>query len=97
MQQYLHQADHPRVMDLNSGNLRLADHNRESRALEQREVDLNVEQFGLKARQTIGGDDQLLTQGGQILQSLVQAEILHPVDADLYAQEGGEFFVHAGH
>jgi len=34
---------------------------------------------------------------GQILESLVEAEILHPINADLEAQEGGEFFVPTRH
>ena len=80
---HLHQADHPRVLDLDSGNLGFGDGNRGSPTLEQREVDLKVEQLSCKAGQTIRRGHPLLTEGRQILQSLVQAEILHPMDADL--------------
>jgi len=51
----------------------------------------NVEHLGFKAGQMIGGGDHVLTQVRQILQSLVEAEILHPVDGNLHTQEGGEF------
>ena len=62
--------------------------------LEQLEIDMHVEQVGLKASQAIGHPHQPLAQGVQILQAFVQPQILEPVDADIQSEEGREFFVH---
>src|ERR1700724_2164228 len=39
----------------------------------------------------------LWPQALQVLQPLIQAQIFHPVDTDLDAQEGAELFIHAAH
>src|SRR5436305_5876976 len=55
---------------------------------------MNVQRLSFKAGEAICNAGELFPQRSQILQSLVQAEIFHPVDADLYPQEGTELFVH---
>ncbi len=43
-----HQVNYPRVVDLDSGDLDLADNNRKCQALKEGEVDLDVEGFRLE-------------------------------------------------
>ena len=69
----------------------------QGQALEQGEIDMHVEQVGLKTGQSVGHRDQLLAQGIEILQAVVQAQILESIDADLQAQKGGELFIHPRH
>ena len=97
MKQDFQEADHPGVLDLDAGDFAFPAGKGESQALEEREVDMNIEEFALQAGQAIGDHHQLLAQGRQILQPLVQAEVLHAIDANLQTKEGGEFLVHAGH
>ena len=56
------------VLDLDPGDFAAADLNRQRQPLEQREVDVHVEQVSLEAGQAIGDRDQLLPQRVQILQ-----------------------------
>ena len=58
---------------------------------------MNVQGLGLETGKSIGDDDQFSAQGFQVLQSLVQAQILHPVYADFDSQEGVELLVQAAH
>jgi hypothetical protein len=97
MQQDLHQAQHARVVDLDARHRGASGGDRLGEALEQREVDMHIEEVRLDARQAIGHGDQLLAKRRQLLQSLVQAEILEPVDANLDPQERAELLVGARH
>src|SRR3990170_4420661 len=97
MEQDLHQAEHARVVDLDTGNGGAPDGDGFGEALEHREVHVHVEEVRLDAREAIGHGDQFLAERWQILQPFVQAEILEPVDADLDAKERAELLVRARH
>src|SRR5712692_6596500 len=61
------------------------------------EVHVDVQQLGLKRGEAIRCRQERLSEGVELLEPLVQAKILHPVDTDLEAQEGREFFVQPRH
>jgi hypothetical protein len=46
----------------------------------------------LKIRETIGCGDQLLAEGIEIFQSLVETQIFEPIDADLHPHAGRKLF-----
>ena len=58
---------------------------------------MNVQGLRLETGEAIRNRDEPVAQTSQILQSLVQAEILHPVDTHFDPQEGAELFVHPAH
>src|SRR4029450_3148268 len=97
MQQHLHQPYHSRVVNLDAGDSGLAGRHWESDLLKQRKVDVHFERLGFEVDEAIGDAGKLAAQSFQVLQSFVEAEIFHSVDADLYAQERAELFVHAAH
>jgi hypothetical protein len=84
-------------VDFDARDFGFANRDRQSDALKQREVDVNVQGLRLEASKAIGNRDQLLAQAPQVLEPFVEAQIFHPVDAHLDAQEGAELFVHAAH
>jgi len=53
MRQHFHQGHHASVLDFNAGDFAAADMDGHSQSLEQREVDMYVEQAGLEVRQAI--------------------------------------------
>jgi len=55
--------------------------------------DVHVEALGLEGGETIRDGEELLAHRGQMLQTLLEAEIAQVVGADLIAQEGGELLV----
>jgi len=78
-----HEAQHAGVVDLNAGDLGVSGGDGESQALEQREVDVDIQGLGLELSETVGDDSQSMTDGGQIVQGFVEAEILQVVAEDL--------------
>ena len=58
---------------------------------------MHVQRLRLKTGETVGDGYQPLAPGRQILQTLVEAEVLHAVDADLHPQEGAELLLHTAH
>jgi len=78
-----HEAQHAGVVDLNAGDLGVSGGDGESQALEQREVDVDIQGLGLELSETVGDGSQSMTDGGQIVQGFVEAEILQVVAEDL--------------
>src|SRR5260370_32602541 len=95
VQQHLHQPHHSGVVDLDSGDFAFTGDDRQSHPLKQREVDVNVQGLRFETGEAVRDGDEFLTQALQVLQSLVEAKIFHPIDTDFDPQEGAELFVHA--
>lgn len=62
-------------------------------ALEEGELDMDVERLGLQGREAVQNAQEGLAHGRQMLQALLQTEVAQVVRADLAAQEGGELLV----
>ena len=58
---------------------------------------MNIQGLRFQAGEAIRDGDEFLAQALQVLQSLLEAEILHPIHPDLDPQEGAELLVHAAH
>ena len=54
---------------------------------------MDVEALRLKARKTVGDDLELLADGVEMIESLVQPEVAQIVGANLIAEEAGELFI----
>ena len=97
MKKDLHQAKHARVVDLDARHRGAPGGDRLGEPLEEREVDMHVEEVRLDTHQAIGHGDQLLAERRQLLQPFVQAEIFEPIDTDLDPQERATLLVRARH
>jgi hypothetical protein len=97
VQQNLHQPHYPGVLNLDAGGFGFACRYRQGNPLEQRKGDVKVQGLRFETGKSIRDGDEFPAQGFQVLQSLVQAQILHPVYTDFHAQEGAELLVHAAH
>src|SRR5438477_935907 len=93
MQEDFKQADDARVVDLDPGIAHRADGDRKGEALQQREVDMDVEPLRLEAGEAAGDGLEALADGIEMVQSLLEAEVGEVVGDQLVAQEGGELFV----
>jgi hypothetical protein len=78
------------VVDLATGDFGAAGWDGHSQALEQREVDVDVEQFGLKAGMRSVAFTSFRRNAFRFSSPFVQAQILEPVDADIQTEAGGE-------
>ena len=56
---------------------------------------MDIEGLRLQPGEAVSDRDEPLSQSSQILQSLIKAKILHPVDADFNPQKSAELLVHA--
>src|SRR6516225_8159493 len=63
VEQHFHQTEHAGVVDLDAGDFAVSCGNRESQALEQWEVDVDVESLGLEGSETIRNGSQCLPHG----------------------------------
>ena len=79
VQENFHQADDPRVMDLDAGIADCAYGNGQGETLQQREVDVHIQRLGLKAGKAVGDDLKLLAHLVEVIQSLPEAEIIQIV------------------
>src|ERR1051325_710066 len=95
VEEHLHQSHHPGIVKFDAGNSGFADGDGQSDLLKQREVDVHVQRLGFKPGEPVCDRDQFLAQALQVVQLLVEAEVLHPIDADLYPKESAELLVHA--
>jgi hypothetical protein len=96
VQEDLEEADDARVVDLDPGIADRADGDRQGEALEQREVDMNVEPLRLETGEAGGDGLEALAHGIEMVQSLLETKIGEIVGDQLVAQKGGELFVLLG-
>src|ERR1700730_13377942 len=93
VQEDLEEADDTGVVDLDSGIVDRADGDWKAEALQQREVDVDVEPLRLETGEAAGEGLEALADGIEMFQSLLEMEIGEVVGDQLVAQEGGELFV----
>src|SRR5262245_49362674 len=93
MQEYFEEANDAGLVDLDAGITNRTDGDRQGQALEQREVDMDIEPLRLEAGEAGGDGLEALAHSLKMLQSLLEAEIGEVVGDQLVAQKGGELFV----
>jgi len=93
VQEDLEEADDARVMDPDAGIANRAGGDGQSQALQQREVDVDVEPLCLEAGKAAGDVLEPLEDGMQVIESLPELEVGEVVGHQLVAQEGDELFV----
>ena len=81
------------LVDFDSGIADRADGDGQGDALQQREVDVDVEPLRLEAGETAGDGLERLADRIEMVQSLPQTEVGEVVGAQFVAQEGRELFV----
>ena len=89
----LRAADDAGVVDLDAGIARRANRDRQGEALQEREVDVDVEPLRLETGEAGGDGLEALADGIEVVQSLLEAEVGEELGDQLVAQEGGELFV----
>jgi hypothetical protein len=87
------QADDAGVVDLDAGMANRADGDRQGEALQQREVDVDVDPLRLETGEAGSDGLEALADGLKMVQSLLEAEVGKVVGDQFVAQQGGEFFV----
>jgi hypothetical protein len=75
MQEDFHQANDPRFMDFDSGITDGADGHRQSQALQQREIYMDVEPLSLAIGETISDGLESGAHGIEVIESLLQTEV----------------------
>src|ERR1700740_1017726 len=93
VQEDLEESDDAGVADLEAGRAHCADSDWKGEALQQREVDVDVEPLRLETGEAAGDGLEPLADGIEMVQSLLEMEIGEVVGDQLGAQEGGELFV----
>ena len=93
MQEDFEEADKTGVVDLDAGIADRANGDREGKALEQREVDMNIEPLCLEGSKAASDGLEALADRVEMVQSLLELEIGKVVGDQLVAEEGGELFV----
>jgi hypothetical protein len=93
MEQNFHQSNHASVVDLNAGNFALATDNRQSQALEQREVDRHVEGLSLESTEALSNLTEDLTHCGEIIESFLQMKVNQIVAAHFASEESEKLLV----
>ena len=93
VQEDLEESDDAGVVDLDAGIADCADSDWKGEALQQREVDVDVEPLRLETGEAAGDGLEPLADGIEMVQSLLEMEIGEVVGDQLVAQEGGELFV----
>src|SRR6202049_2457859 len=93
MQQNLQEPDDARLVDLDTCIVDRACGDRQGDALEQREVDVDVQPLRLEAGETIGDRQELGAHGVQVLQAFPETKVAKVIGAKFIAQQGAEFLV----
>jgi hypothetical protein len=93
MQKHFHQSNHAGVVNLDAGHFGRAVADRLGDPLEQGKVNVNVQALRLKTGKAVRDFQEPLANGGQIAESLLEAEVGQIVAADLVAQKGCELLV----
>src|SRR6266700_2888 len=93
VQQDLEQADDAHLVDFDAGIAHSADGDRQRDALQQREVDVNVEPLRLEAGEAVGDGLERLANRIEMVQSFPQSEVCEVVRAQFVAQVSRELLV----
>jgi len=79
MQENLQQPNDPGVTEFDAWITDRADGDGQSDSLKQGKVHMNVERLGLEAGEAIGDDLEPFTDGVEMIESLLQAEVVQVV------------------
>ena len=93
VQENLEQADDARLVDLEAGIADGTDGDRAGEALQEREVDVDVEPLCLVAGEAVGDRLEGGAHGVEMIEALAQAEVGEVVGDQLVAEEGQELLV----
>ena len=93
VQEDFEETDDARIVDLDAGVANRADGDWDGEALQEREVDVDIEPLRLEAGEAAGDGLEPLADGIEMIQSLPELEISEIVGDQLVAQQGGELFV----
>src|SRR5437867_9682897 len=93
VEQDFHQTDDPGVMDLDARDPALAEEDGQGEALEEGEIDVDVEGLGLGGGEALEDSEKGLAHLQQMVEPLPQGEIGQVVAADFHAEEGGKLLV----
>src|SRR5208337_4360366 len=93
MQEHLEQTHDARLVDLEAGVTDRGDGDRASEALDEREVDVDVEPLGLVTGEAVGDRLEGGAHGIEMIEPLPQTEIIEVVGDQLVAQEGRDLLV----
>src|SRR4029077_8469887 len=93
MEQHFEQANDARLVDLDPWIADRTNGGREGEALEQREVNMDVERRRVETSDAGGDGLEALADGVEVVQSLLETEIGEVVGHQLVAQESRELFV----
>src|SRR2546421_6208463 len=93
VQEDLEEADDAGVVDLDPGIADRADSDWKAEALQEREVDVDVEPLRLETGEAAGDGLEGLPNGRQMIQSFAQTEVGEIVGAEFVTQERGEFLI----
>ena len=93
MQQNLQEPDDASLVDLDTCIVDRACGDRQGDALEQREVDVDVQPLRLEAGETIGDRQELGAHGVQVLQAFPETKVAEVIGAKFIAQQGAELLV----
>src|SRR5215813_3569445 len=93
MQEDFKEADQAGVVDLDPGIANRTDGDRKGEALQQREVDMDIEPLCLEGSEAPGDGLEALAHRLEVVQSFLEAEIGEIIGDQLVAQEGEELFV----
>jgi len=95
MQQHLHQAQHAGIVEFDAWGFMLAGGNGQGQALEEGEIDVDVERLGLEGREAVGDGAEDSTHLVEMVEALGEPEIPEIVAERLQPQEGGKLLVHS--
>jgi len=93
MDEHFHEADQAGVMDFDSGDFGMTGDDRESQALEEGEIHMDLEGLSLKGGETVGDGQEFGAYGCQMLDSLFEKKVFQVVATNLDSQEGLKFLV----
>jgi len=93
MNEHFHEADQAGTVDFDPWDFAMAGDNRESQALEQREINVDLEGLCLKGGEAVGNGQEFRAYCCQVLDSLFEKEVLEIIATEFDSQEGLEFFI----
>ena len=85
VQQDLHEANHPGILDLDAGYLGLAQLYWKRQSLEKREVHVDIEILSLGSDEAIGDNHERLSYLWEVIQAFHKSEIGEVIAAQLYS------------
>src|ERR1700746_1448558 len=93
MEENLAQANDASIVDFDAGIADRADGDGQSNPLQERKVDVDMEQLRLEAGEPVGDGLERLTDRIEMVQPFLETEVGEVVGAEFVAQKGREFLI----